>query len=257
MHHAYRMGNSSPKRLDSHRRSSLRGRWSRPTFRHQPDLRSTDHPRSPPKQRMASIIPSLLHGHLRAYRRWAHHGHYNKRAEFLHVECQHQTDRPRFILAVGTFYAIVSFLPIPLVIGGLVLPRKTRVEKFGSGRFRTKIAILLAASFLLCLGASFRVGTNFKTPKPIQDPPTYYNKGCFYFFNLTVEVIVIFLYVVVRVDRRFHVPNGSKGPGDYSGRNTSDEKDGHIATRIKSEEEVFDNAPKHDSAEKSDGDQRV
>ncbi|KAL8882285.1 MAG: hypothetical protein Q9192_007609, partial [Flavoplaca navasiana] len=38
------------------------------------------------------------------------------------------------ILAVGTFYAIVSFLPIPLVIGGLVMPRKTRVEKFGSGR---------------------------------------------------------------------------------------------------------------------------
>ncbi|KAL8989664.1 MAG: hypothetical protein Q9169_008312 [Polycauliona sp. 2 TL-2023] len=160
------------------------------------------------------------------------------------------------ILAVGTFYAIVSFLPIPLVVGGLIIPRKTRVEKFGSGRFRTKIAVLLTASVLLCLGATFRVGTNFKTPKPLNDPPTYFNKGCFYFFDLTVEVLVIFLYVVVRVDRRFHVPNGSKGPGDYSARNVSDDKEKHVATRIKSEEEVFDDAPEQ-APEKVDGDQRV
>ena len=57
-----------------------------------------------------------------------------------------------------TYYTIISFLPILLVIGGLVLPRATRVEKFGSGRFRSKIAILLAASVLLCLGAAFRCG---------------------------------------------------------------------------------------------------
>ncbi|KAL8667961.1 MAG: hypothetical protein Q9168_007171 [Polycauliona sp. 1 TL-2023] len=163
------------------------------------------------------------------------------------------------ILAVGTFYAIVGFLPIPLVIGGLVIPRKTRVEKFGSGRFRTKIAVLLTAAVLLCLGAAFRVGTNFKTPKPLNSPPTYYNKGCFYFFNFTVEILVIFLYVVVRVDRRFHVPNGSKAPGDYSGRNAADEKEEQVATRIKSEEEVFDDAPKHTSPESFElnGHQRV
>ncbi|KAI4241966.1 MAG: hypothetical protein L6R42_011143, partial [Xanthoria sp. 1 TBL-2021] len=160
------------------------------------------------------------------------------------------------ILAVGTFYTIISFLPFPLVIGGLLVPRKTRVEKFGSGRFRTKIAVLLTASFLLSLGAAFRVGTNFKTPRPIDNPPTYYNKGCFYFFNLTVEVLVIFLYLVVRVDRRFHVPDGSKGPGDYSRRNLSDEKEGNVMTRINTEEEVFDDAPAPESAEKLNGDQR-
>ncbi|KAI4267536.1 MAG: hypothetical protein L6R38_008217 [Xanthoria sp. 2 TBL-2021] len=161
------------------------------------------------------------------------------------------------ILAVGTFYTFISFLPFPLVIGGLVIPRKTRVEKFGSGRFRTKIAVLLTASFLLSLGAAFRVGTNFKTPRPIDNPPTYFNKGCFYFFNLTVEVLVVFLYVVVRVDRRFYVPDGSKGPGDYSGMNSSDEKEGNIVTRINTEEEVFDDAPALGSAEKLNGDQRV
>lgn len=163
------------------------------------------------------------------------------------------------ILYGGTFYAIVSFLPIPLVLGGLIIPRKTRVEKFGSGRFRSKVAVLLTAAFMLCLGASFRVGTNFKTPKPVNDPPKYYDKACFYIFDFTVELLVVILYVVVRVDRRFHVPDGSKGPGDYSGRNVSD-KEGQMANRIQSEEEVFDDAPEppeRSSAEKMNGGLRV
>ncbi|KAL8725429.1 MAG: hypothetical protein Q9166_007361 [cf. Caloplaca sp. 2 TL-2023] len=167
------------------------------------------------------------------------------------------------ILYGGTFYTIVSFLPFPLVIGGLVIPRKTRLEKFGSGRFRSKIAILLSAAFLLCLGAAFRVGTNFKTPKPVNDPPTYYNKACFYIFDLTVEILVIFLYVVVRVDRRFYVPDGSKGPGDYSGRNISDKTQECVentsSPTIMSEEEVFDDAPERAETltEKLNREQRV
>ncbi|KAI9869171.1 MAG: hypothetical protein M1830_005470, partial [Pleopsidium flavum] len=68
------------------------------------------------------------------------------------------------------FYTFISFLPIPLVLGGLIIPRKTRVEKFGSGRFRTKVRILLTAAVLLCLGASFRAGTNIKSPRPRNMP---------------------------------------------------------------------------------------
>ena len=145
----------------------------------------------------------------------------------------------------GTYYAVVSFLPIPLVIGGLIIPRKTRVEKFGSGRFRHKIAILLLAAVLLCAGASFRAGTNYAGGKrPRTDPASYQNKACFYVFNFTVEVLVIYLYVVVRVDKRFHVPNKSHGPGDYSRKleesgaekSTESTEGMHIA----SEENVFD-----------------
>ncbi|KAL8840547.1 MAG: hypothetical protein Q9170_001300 [Blastenia crenularia] len=150
------------------------------------------------------------------------------------------------ILYGQTFYTIISFLPFPLVIGGLVIPRKTRIEKFGSGRFRTKIIVLLTSAFLLCLGASFRVGTNFKTPRPLMDPPKYFDKACFYIFNFTVEILVVILYVAVRVDRRFHVPNGSKGPGDYSRRNAfgvkEDDSDTSNRPRITSEEETFDDA---------------
>jgi len=144
------------------------------------------------------------------------------------------------------FYAAIAFLPIPLVIGGLIVPRKTRVEKFGSGRFRSKIRILLFAAVVLCLGASFRAGTNIKTPRPRSHPAWYQHKACFYIFNFTVELLVIVSYAGLRVDRRFHVPNGSHAAGDYSGRIKQEgmEKDDSSGMhRVFSEEETFDDAP--------------
>ena len=132
----------------------------------------------------------------------------------------HHTRRiDRSILLYGqTFYSIISFLPIPmLLLGGLLTPRKTRTEKFGSGRFRHKIFILLLSTFLLCLGASFRAGTNYAGgTRAINNPAGYQSKACFWIFNFVVEIIVILLYVVVRIDRRFWVPDHSKKAGDYS-----------------------------------------
>lgn len=108
-----------------------------------------------------------------------------------------------------TFYAAVSFLPISLVILGFIIPRRARLEKFGSGRFRIKIFVLVSASLLLCLGASWRAGTAWLPPVPRSQSPWYLSKPCFYIFNFTVEVLVVLLYAILRVDRRFHVPNGA------------------------------------------------
>ena len=128
----------------------------------------------------------------------------------------HRIDRD-VMLYGQTFYAVVSFLPIPIVLLGLAIPRKqAHHEKFGQGRFRHKIAILLVSSVLLCLGASFRAGTNYLTPRARTNPAWYQSKACFYIFDFTVEILVVWLYVLVRVDKRFWVPNGSHGPGDYS-----------------------------------------
>lgn len=159
----------------------------------------------------------------------------------------------RDILLYGqTFYAFISFLPVLLVVGGLVIPRTTRVEKFGSGRFRHKIAILLLAAVLLCAGASFRAGTNYAGgERPRDDPANYQSKACFYVFNFTVEIIVIYLYVVVRVDKRFHVPNNSHGPGDYSRKPDMEaniKSESAEGMRIASEEEVFDDMSPEDLA---------
>ena len=157
------------------------------------------------------------------------------------------------VLYGQTFYSVVSFLPIPMVIGGVVIPRKTRIEKFGQGRFRTKIRILLTTSFLLCLGACFRAGTNYAGgERPIRNPAGYQGKACFYIFNFAIEIVITLLYVVVRIDKRFWVPNHSKGPGDYlRGRDVEAHKEepesgkssaqDHLGDMITTEEETFDN----------------
>lgn len=150
-----------------------------------------------------------------------------------------------------TLFAVISFLPFPLVIVGLVLPRKTRVEKFGSGRFRSKIYFLLSAAFLLCLGATFRCGTSYLTPRSSNDPAWYHSKACFYVFDFGVEITVILMYIVIRVDQRFWVPNNSHMWGDYSrsrpgqsnvGPDGKSESEGRLQD-ILSEEEVFDDQP--------------
>ncbi len=125
-------------------------------------------------------------------------------------------------LFAGVYLALLAFLPIPIVILAALFPRKTRIEKFGSGRFRTKIRLLLFTSTLLALGAGFRVGVNF-APRPISDPAWYHSKPCYYCFNFVIELIVVYTYVIARFDRRFHVPNGASAPGDYSGVNRESE----------------------------------
>ena len=131
----------------------------------------------------------------------------------------HETKRiDRDVQLYGqTLYAIIAFLPIPLVVGGLVVPRHTRVEKFGQGHWRMKIIILVTSTLLLTLGATFKVGVNYAGGKrPISMPASYQSKACFYIFNYVVEYLVVIGYVIVRVDQKFWVPDHSHHQGDYS-----------------------------------------
>jgi len=98
-------------------------------------------------------------------------------------------------------------------------------------------------------------------PRPRDNPAWYHSKACFYLFNFTIEWVVVALYAIIRVDKRFIVPNKSKGPGDYSRKveNESDEKTndqpGGILNRVLSEEEVFDGeVPEEDKRSHSDTD---
>ncbi|KAK4941779.1 hypothetical protein LTR10_018383 [Elasticomyces elasticus] len=171
----------------------------------------------------------------------------------------HRIDRDLQMTA-STYLLMIAFLPIPMVILGILVPRKTRLEKFGTGRWRTKIAILLTTSVLLCLGAAFRSGTTYKNPRTRDDPAWYDAKWCFYFFNFTLEIIVVYLYIILRVDLRFHVPNGSKGPGDYVPENRphkevesmQESRRSSGVSRVMSEEEVFDDETPVDTRAEKD-----
>ncbi|TVY46523.1 hypothetical protein LOCC1_G003669 [Lachnellula occidentalis] len=165
----------------------------------------------------------------------------------------HNTRRiDRDVQLVGTtYFAAAAFMPLPLLLLVGVLPKQSRVEKFGQGRFRTKVYVLVFSALLLSLGAAFRAGIAY-VPKPAAHPAWYHSKACFYIFNFTIEFTIVALYAVIRVDKRFHVPNGSHGAGDYSGgaQRLS------LADRVMSEEMVFDDEPSIDAttAEKRNGD---
>jgi hypothetical protein len=156
-------------------------------------------------------------------------------------------------LVGGTYFAVAAFMPIPLVLLRVILPKKVEhVDKFGEGRFRTKIYTLVFASLILTLGAAFRAGIAY-VPRPRNNPAWYHSKACFYIFNFSVEIIVVTLYAVIRVDRRFHIPDGVHGPGAYSANQNAEPKKPTILDRVLSEEKVFDNEPEEDRAvEKSE-----
>jgi len=115
-----------------------------------------------------------------------------------------------------TFFAVTAFLPLPLLLLRALLPKRDTIDKFGTGRIRNKVAILIFTSSILSLGAAFRAGVAYM-PRPLNNPAWYHSKACFYTFNFTIEWIVVALYAVIRVDKRFHIPNGAHGAGSYSG----------------------------------------
>ncbi|TPX06959.1 uncharacterized protein E0L32_011104 [Thyridium curvatum] len=120
-------------------------------------------------------------------------------------------------LFAGTFLAFLAFLPIPVVLLAALTPRRggRPVDKFGQGRMRTKVALILFTASLLTLGAGFRIGTSYDLR---LRPAWFHHRACFYCFNFVIELVVVFTYTATRFDRRFHVPDGSSGPGDYTAR---------------------------------------
>ncbi|RSL84617.1 hypothetical protein CEP52_016389 [Fusarium oligoseptatum] len=118
-------------------------------------------------------------------------------------------------LVTAVYLAVLAFLPIPGVIVTLLLSRSSLIDYFGQGTMRTKVVLLLFTSVLLSLGACFRAGGAF-IQRPTEDPGWFNSKAAYYCFNYVIELVVVFTYALSRFDRRFHIPNGSKGPGDYS-----------------------------------------
>ncbi|KAK3985113.1 hypothetical protein QBC44DRAFT_335661 [Cladorrhinum sp. PSN332] len=118
-------------------------------------------------------------------------------------------------LFCATFLAVYAFLPVPLVTLAALVPRRTRIDKFGEGHFRTKFALLTFTATLLAAGAIFRAVVNF-FPTPIGSPAWYHGKAAYYCFNFLIEVVVVYTYALTRFDKRFHIPDGSSAPGHYS-----------------------------------------
>ena len=114
-----------------------------------------------------------------------------------------------------TYFAIVSFLPLPILAAVLLSPRQKNIEEFGSGPWYMKVLIVGVAAILLCLGASWRAAGLWMPPSPVAWSPWYDSKACFYVFDFGIDLVTVLIFLVGRVDQRFHVPDGSSKVRSY------------------------------------------
>lgn len=134
------------------------------------------------------------------------------------------------LLFAGVYMSVLAFLPAAgMAVLFVVMEsnggeRWKRAENFGTGKMTTKMGMLLGASLLLTLGAGFRCGVSFAA-RPLANPGWWHGKAPFYVFSFALDLVVVYMYAIMRFDRRFCVPPNCKGPGDYS-RVTVQEEDG-------------------------------
>lgn len=154
----------------------------------------------------------------------------------------HRIDHDIQIFAQA-FLTLVAFLPIPIVVFSIAIPRRNnrRVDKFGLGRWRTKVAMVLGSSSLLLMARCFIATSTWVPVRPITHPGWFDSKAVFWVFYFTCEAIVIWLFVILRTDMRFHVPDHSKGSyGQLEGQKQGDklEQTESNGSRILSEDEL-------------------
>ncbi|EAW10841.1 uncharacterized protein ACLA_053150 [Aspergillus clavatus NRRL 1] len=122
-------------------------------------------------------------------------------------------------LAALTFLLVITCLPAIHLLLAVLLPRSPREELFGQGSMASKMIILTLSSGLCMFIAGFKAGATWSTPRPVADPAWFDSKACFYIFNFAFEILILITLTFSRIDKRFHIPNGSTKPGDYSGLN--------------------------------------
>ena len=123
-------------------------------------------------------------------------------------------------LTATTYFLLVAVLPAALLAAAALIPLRKGdvVETFGTGSMRTKAAVVAASTALCVTIAGFKAGAGWARPRPLSDPAWFHGKPAFYVFLFSLEIITLAFLTATRIDRLFYIPNGSKGPGDYTRR---------------------------------------
>lgn len=124
---------------------------------------------------------------------------------------------------------IFTLVPAVVLAAAVLLPRHPSPETFGHGSMRTKIVVLTVGICLSVTIAGFRAGTTWMPPRPVDNPAWYHSRAAFYCFNFMLEIFILALYVPARIDKRFHVHDGSskrrtfkKPNGEHGSEHQSD-----------------------------------
>ncbi|KAL2208908.1 hypothetical protein CC79DRAFT_1367115 [Sarocladium strictum] len=119
-------------------------------------------------------------------------------------------------LFASTYLAVLTFIPIPIVLLAILVPHPKPIDDFGKkGSMRSRVILVLFTASLLCLGATYRAVVGYYR-RPLSNPGWFNHKAAFYCFNFAIEIIVLYTYTLSRFDQRFHIPDGSSAPGHYS-----------------------------------------
>ena len=112
------------------------------------------------------------------------------------------------------FLFLVAFSPLVMLAVAFLLP-PTSDETFGKHSMETKALILLAGACICTTIAGFKVGYLWSAPRAATNPAWYDSKAAFYVFNFSLEICILLIYILGRVDHKFHVPNGSSKRKTY------------------------------------------
>ena len=114
------------------------------------------------------------------------------------------------------YMLLFNIASLSLLLLSWLQPRAQDNENFGTGSMGSKLIVLGVAIFFTVFIAGFRTGTAWSAARLASDAAWYDSKAAFYVIIFGLEVIIVYLFLFTRFDRRFWVPNGSKKPGDYS-----------------------------------------
>ncbi|OBT85295.1 hypothetical protein VE02_07826 [Pseudogymnoascus sp. 03VT05] len=117
---------------------------------------------------------------------------------------------------VISFFLAFTFSPFFVLAITLLIPGEVE----GRGKTGTKVAVIVAATTLLCWELGMRTATMLQH-LPANAAPWYYSKPAFYVFVPVFELAVSCMYAAVRVDRLFYVQGkgeGREGRGEKGGR---------------------------------------
>lgn len=140
-------------------------------------------------------------------------------AAFLTSPKQLETVHKLIIFGAG-YTLFLGSLPMTILGLASLFPPRNSPEKFGLGGLQPKILILISASAVLTVGRCINIVTTVLA-RSKESPGAINSKAVFYVTGFTLEILVIIMYAVTRIDLRFYVPDGCTQPGDYEGKPNS------------------------------------
>ena len=116
-----------------------------------------------------------------------------------------------------TYFLIIASAPIPLIIFAYI---NGPHDPFGVGSWNGKVIVLSLSVMGAVTEAGFRCGTAW-APAPLASNPAWWDsRAAFYLFNFSIDIVLLALLLIGRIDKRFYIPNGAEGPMSYSREGT-------------------------------------